>query len=367
MDWLVFGDDFGVHPSTTQHLIRHLPSEDRVLWVHSVGMRKPRLKDAFSLLKRWKHTRARTSQSHEGPHITTLRLAVLPWHEQRALKFLNAIAAEKQLTAKLAELDFKDVHLLSATPIAGSVTSKLQFRTKSYLRLDHYSELPGVDGDMLSRVEPRFIDEVSLVVHPAACLAPSGLDRAKALHLPQGVDVNHFAKTRLQKEPTKVLGFFGLIASWLDHDLIAEVAMRNPDWTFEFRGALAKNAEKLPMLPNIRVLPAIPYSDLPDVITHWQAAWIPFEQSTLTLAVDPLKAREYLAAGLPVATTPLPALQEIAEIHLIPNASCVSAWLKEIAEEGAATGSLQRRNSVTSHDWSKRSEVLRTAVSSLRH
>ena len=44
MDWIVFGDDWGAHPSTTQHLIVNLPREDRILWVDSIGMRQPKLR-----------------------------------------------------------------------------------------------------------------------------------------------------------------------------------------------------------------------------------------------------------------------------------------------------------------------------------
>ncbi|MCB0337791.1 MAG: hypothetical protein KDD62_15850, partial [Bdellovibrionales bacterium] len=44
---IVFGDDWGRHPSSSQHLIKELVSWYDVIWVNSVGMRAPkiRLKD----------------------------------------------------------------------------------------------------------------------------------------------------------------------------------------------------------------------------------------------------------------------------------------------------------------------------------
>src|SRR4051794_821580 len=42
-DLIVFGEDWGAHPSSTQHPIRHLAPGPRVVWVNSIGLRRPRL------------------------------------------------------------------------------------------------------------------------------------------------------------------------------------------------------------------------------------------------------------------------------------------------------------------------------------
>ena len=41
-DLIVFGEDWGARPSSTMHLISHLPGRNRVLWVNSIGLRRPR-------------------------------------------------------------------------------------------------------------------------------------------------------------------------------------------------------------------------------------------------------------------------------------------------------------------------------------
>ena len=43
MDWIVFADDWGAHPTTTQHLILNMPAGDKIIWVDSIGMRSPRI------------------------------------------------------------------------------------------------------------------------------------------------------------------------------------------------------------------------------------------------------------------------------------------------------------------------------------
>jgi hypothetical protein len=42
-DLIVFGEDWGAHPSATQHLVRHLAADRQVIWVNSIGLRRPRL------------------------------------------------------------------------------------------------------------------------------------------------------------------------------------------------------------------------------------------------------------------------------------------------------------------------------------
>ena len=42
-DLVVFGEDWGGLPSSTQHLFTHLGLGRKVLWVNSIGLRKPRL------------------------------------------------------------------------------------------------------------------------------------------------------------------------------------------------------------------------------------------------------------------------------------------------------------------------------------
>ncbi len=42
-DIVVFGEDFGGLPSSTQHIVKRLATSHRILWVNSIGLRQPRL------------------------------------------------------------------------------------------------------------------------------------------------------------------------------------------------------------------------------------------------------------------------------------------------------------------------------------
>lgn len=41
MKFIVFGEDWQSHPSSTQHLFKQLAKQHQVIWINSIGMRKP--------------------------------------------------------------------------------------------------------------------------------------------------------------------------------------------------------------------------------------------------------------------------------------------------------------------------------------
>jgi glycosyltransferase involved in cell wall biosynthesis len=53
---------------------------------------------------------------------------------------------------------------------------------------------------------------------------------------------------------------------------------------------------------------------MPAYVSAFDCCILPFALSRLTMAVDPIKLREYLAAGRPVVSTPLPAVAKYADV-----------------------------------------------------
>jgi hypothetical protein len=58
-----------------------------------------------------------------------------------------------------------------------------------------------------------------------------------------------------------------------------------------------------------------PYEVLPAFCRHLDMGLIPFKINALTHAVNPIKLREYLSAGLPVVSTPMPEVKRYG--HLV--------------------------------------------------
>ncbi len=85
----------------------------------------------------------------------------------------------------------------------------------------------------------------------------------------------------------------------------------------------------------MHLLGSRPYSALPEVLRGADAALVPYAINDLTRSVFPMKVFEYLAAGLPVVTTPLPALAGTDGVAVAADApSTVAAVERALAEDG---------------------------------
>ena len=92
----------------------------------------------------------------------------------------------------------------------------------------------------------------------------------------------------------------------MDLDLVRALAERRPDWRFVMIGPVAKiDPEALPRLPNLHWLGGKSYADLPAYLAGWDAGFMPFALTESTRFISPTKTPEFLAAGLPVVSTPV--------------------------------------------------------------
>lgn len=376
MNWVVFGDDWGAHPSTTQHLVRHLPGDDRVVWVDSIGMRSPRLRRAdlrrLAVKARGMLTAPAPSPAANGApserSFCRVRPAVLPWHLVDPVRRLNARVLGRAIRSALDLLGASEPVVLAVNPAATWYLDTFPHRHVAYLRLDDYSRLPGVDPALVAASEPRLLARADAIFATARALLPTGDAAARAHYLPQGVDLAHFASVPLTPPSRPVLGFFGLVAEWVDFELVRQVAAALPDWQLEFIGPVRHLPDSMRDIPNIQWLPGVPYPDLPRAISRWSAAWIPFVVDELTRGVNPLKVREYLAAGLPVACTPLVEVLPLAEktdLLIASDAPSVAAWAHDLRATDSPERRTARRQSVAGDSWAARSATLHAHIEAL--
>jgi len=361
MTWVIFGDDWGRHVSTTQHLARRLGERDRVIWIDSIAMRAPTLTaaDARRVWGRLRGGRRAPGSASEPEWLVRPRPRVLPWHLSPAVAALNRVAIARSVKDALGgEVPV----VLASNPVSALYLDAIPRSALVYLRLDDFAELPGVDPHLARVAERRMFSMADLVAGTARRLLPPGVP---GLYLPQGVDTDHFGAVSIEPPTARVLGFFGLLAPWIDLDLVAAVARAAPGWTLEFVGATEVDTDPLKALPNVRILPAVPYRDLPSVMARWRAAWAPFRLNELTAAVNPLKIREYLAAGLPTFSTPLPEVQSIRGVRLGRSAGDVTAWLQDEARCDTPALRVARRRDVAGDSWSARAAELRRCVDAI--
>lgn len=107
----------------------------------------------------------------------------------------------------------------------------------------------------------------------------------------------------------RVLGYYGAIAEWMDVELLERIAQVFPECLLLLVGADECGArERLEHLPNVQFTGEVKYTELPYYLYGIDVCLLPFRVSPLTLATNPVKVYEYLAAQKPVVAIALPEL-----------------------------------------------------------
>jgi UDP-galactopyranose mutase len=134
---------------------------------------------------------------------------------------------------------------------------------------------------------------------------------------PSSVDASHFGTARYELGdpedqaalPRPRLGFFGVIDERMDLELVARIADARPSYHIVMLGPIVKiDPATLPRRPNIHWLGQKEYRQLPQYLSGWDVAIMPFALNEATRYISPTKTLEYLAAGKPVVST---AIQDV--------------------------------------------------------
>ena len=106
--------------------------------------------------------------------------------------------------------------------------------------------------------------------------------------------------------PKPVIGFMGGLGDWIDYGLLTELSRRLRGLTFVLVGPVTADTRSLARATNVHFLGEKPYRELPCYVQHFDVCLIPFRCNKLSESVNPIKLFEYLSAGKPVVSTPLP-------------------------------------------------------------
>ena len=369
--WVVFGDDWGAHPSTTQHLILNMPGDNSAVWIDSIGMRAPRinLMDLRRIISKtgsmFNAGTIETNRLYEGTvgKITRIKPRVLPWHQMPIVVKYNRRWLGKEVPAAMPQNRNEHRILMAANPVAAYYGDVIPHDKLVYLRLDDYSEYPGCDPELVADSEAKIYEQADIIVATARNLLPAEPFTHKGRYLPQGVQTNAFAGVPIEPPRKPVLGFFGSIARWLDFDLIDSVSRQAPEWQLEFIGNPDYVPRSMQEQDNITILPPVPFGELWRSVSHWAAAWIPFKINELTIGVNPLKVREYLAAGLPTHCTPLPEMRDLNEqIFVASDAGQIVTWLRKSLRDDSVELRRKRRLGIENESWHARASALMAMV-----
>jgi UDP-galactopyranose mutase len=201
------------------------------------------------------------------------------------------------------------------TPMALGFTAHLSPDVCVYDCMDELSAFRFAPAELVER-EAELFSRADLVFTGGHSLYEAKRARHPDVHaFPSSIDAPHFARARQPGAsdpadqagiPHPRLGYFGVIDERLDLNLLAEVAGLRPDWQVVMIGPVVKIAEAdLPRRPNIHWLGGKTYGELPGYLAGWDVGLMPFAINEATRYISPTKTPEFLAAGVPVVSTPV--------------------------------------------------------------
>jgi glycosyltransferase involved in cell wall biosynthesis len=200
------------------------------------------------------------------------------------------------------------------TPMALLFSDHLQPSLTVYDCMDELSAFWGAPKQLLEQ-EKRLIQRAGIMFTGGYSLYEAKKNRhPHVFAFPSSIDFAHFASARKpHPDPTDQralanprIGFSGVIDERFDYKLLGELAERRPEWQFVLLGPIVKiNKALLPHSPNVHYLGMKAYKDLPTYFSNWDVAILPFALNESTRFISPTKTPEYLAAGLPVVSTPI--------------------------------------------------------------
>jgi len=252
------------------------------------------------------------------------------------------------------------------TPLARALISAVDPALVVYYCIDLLAESsPGARP--LRHSEDALFVEADLVVVTSSHLHAAASRLASRVEmLPSGVRFEEFARARGGVRTPEVfsglrrpiVGFVGSLRGAIDLDMLARAADLTPDLNFVLVGPLFADVRQLAGRPNVRLVDAVPHTDVMRYMLHFDVGILPYVLDAFTAAVMPVKLKEYLAAGLPVVSTPLPDVVRFAEEHsgLVTfgedASGFVAALRSALADNDAAA--IERRMVVArSYDWNE--------------
>jgi hypothetical protein len=127
----------------------------------------------------------------------------------------------------------------------------------------------------------------------------------------------------------------------------------------------------LPRAENIHWLGQKRYQDLPAYLSGWQAAMMPFAINEATRFISPTKTPEFLAAGVPVVSTPIADVVrpygEQGLVEIAPDAAGFAAALECAMDKSGDRdwlGRVDRHLSAGSWNltWARMNELIKAAA-----
>ncbi len=223
--------------------------------------------------------------------------------------------------------------------------------------------LRGMERSLLRRADLVFVVSERLYRskaphNPNTFLVPNGVDFeafSAALGSPEPPDISGIPRPRI--------GYVGVLNEKIDLELLRLVAEARPRWHLVIVGPVMvrrgrEKVDTLASLPNVHVLGHRPAQEVPRYMLALDVGLMPYRLNLWTENISPLKLYEYLAAGLPIVSTAIPAVADFANEVVVSDVSGFVGAIESARALRSPEDTERRREIARRHTWEDRVEEL---------
>lgn len=320
---LVFADDWGRHPSSCQHLIRHLLGRREVDWVNTIGTRRPGLdRDTLARglekLRQWTRPGRVPGRGPQGPRVFNPKM--WPWFGSTLGRRINRRLLLDQLGPLVASLPTPPI-AVATIPLVADLVGVLPVDRWVYYCVDDHDRWPGLDGAALRKMEGRMVERADTLLAVSEPLREKLGRMGRAAHLlTHGVDLELWSGG-VEADPWPGLDglerplvvFWGVIDRRMDLGLLGRLAADLAAGTILLAGPESDPELALGRIPRLARLGPVPFERLPQLALRASVLIMPYADLPATRAMQPLKLKEYLATGRPAVVRDLPSTRPWAD------------------------------------------------------
>ncbi|HEY0985822.1 MAG TPA: glycosyltransferase [Kofleriaceae bacterium] len=372
---VAFAKDWHEDPTSNHHVLRELARTRRVLWLNSLATRAPKLSSGRDLgkIRRKLVEFARGPVNVENDLWVTTPL-VLPLPGSAIARAVNRQILRATIRALRLRLGIKQFELWTFLPNTADYIGTLGEQLAVYYCVDEWSMFSYLDRAQTVAAERRVLERVDAVfaINHALADAKRAVNRATYVS-PHGVDHALFARALdpalpvpadLDALPHPRIGFYGTLRDWVDFELIAYVARVRPSWSIALIGQALGDLSALGGLTNVHLLGQKRHDELPAYCKGFDVGMIPYRIEERMTFVNPLKLREYLSAGVPVVSTPVPEVVRYSHMcQIAATPSDFVAAIETALSDNKPASRRARSDAMTQETWSARvAEVTRTVA-----
>lgn len=350
-------------------IMRRLAERWPVLFVNSLGVRMPSLKDNKLFVERIGRklkSLARGVVNVENRFWVFSPVMVPGERGQR----LSNWALAPQIRMAAARAGIRKPLLWVHCPAGAALVGEIDAAAVVMQRTDRFEAFPEADPSVVARQIAHLKQRADLVVYAAPHLmATEAQEVRRQVLVTHGVDFERFVEAGsdaalgaappadIAHLPRPRVGFIGGIdAHTFDPPMFVELARRMPDVSFVMVGGCSL-AEGWCPLPNVTFVGRKPYDEVANYMAAVDCLIMPWNESDWIKACNPIKLKEYLAVGKPVVTTDFAALEGWRD--LVTVARGAEAFETAIRSALAAPGdALVRRLRVSGEGWDAKAELV---------